>query len=257
MTTLARPNTEQSSHWYTQDGQPCHTVKCSTKDGDRPTTIADAKKLGLVPSVTNVLGLLRKPALESWKIEQACLSVLTAPRNKGEELDQFAQRVLHEERQQDQEAAQAADLGTRIHAALEAELSGGISEQELLPWIEPVWEFINNFGATVKATEKVLVGDGYAGRVDLILDFGDSDMIIDFKSCKRLPTKDAYFDHKLQRAAYAKCHKKDYVLTSNLYISTTEPGQFVAFTDNMTSDWERWWFAFEHLLKYWQIVNQF
>ena len=45
----------ESVHWYRGDnGQPQYTVKA--KDGsDRPTTLRDARKLNLVPSVTTVM----------------------------------------------------------------------------------------------------------------------------------------------------------------------------------------------------------
>lgn len=251
MTTAARPTTSESSHWYFPDGTPCHTVKCTTKEGDRPTTIADARKLGLLPSVTNILSCLRKPALESWKIEQACLSVLTAPRKQDEALDAFVQRVLHDEKQHEQEAKDAADLGTRIHKALEDELSGRIGDHEMLPWVEPVWEYLNSLGKPVMHTEKVLVGNGYAGRCDLIT--GPDGHLWDFKTTKKLPTKGAWWEHSLQLAAYQRAYGFP-VRCGNIYISTLEPGKFfVAETTDLDSCFE----AFDHILKYWQIANDF
>lgn len=256
MTTLARPTTSQSSHWYFPDGTPCHTVKCTTKDGDRPTTIADARKLGLLPSVTNILSCLRKPALESWKIEQACLSVLTAPRKEDEALDAFVQRVLHDERQHEQEARDAADLGTRIHKALQDELSGRIADHGMLPWVEPVWEFLNGLAPKAIETEKVLVGDGYAGRTDLIATFEGWRHVIDFKTTKTIPTKGAYWEHQMQTAAYAKALNLPLlnVRTANIYISTTDPGKLVM---SAQEDWLDAWEAFAHLRDYWQIDNDF
>lgn len=251
MTTLARPTTSQSSHWYTKSGEPCHTVKCTTKDGDRPTTIADARKLGLLPSVTNILSCLRKPALESWKIEQACLSVLTAPHKEGEALDAFVQRVLHYEKQHEQEARDAADLGTRVHKALEDELSGRIADHEMLPWVEPVWEHLNKLGAKVVATEKVVVGDGYAGRFDCLTE----NTVWDFKTTKTLPTKCSWPEHSLQLAAYAYSLPLFTGMVGNIYISTTEPGKIAVFQNPYWRgrDYE----AFRHLLEYWRIVNDF
>lgn len=258
MTTLARPQTSESSHWYTRDGQPCHTVKCTTKDGERPTTIADARKLGLLPSVTNILRCLHKEALVQWRCEQAVLACLTSPRNDGEPLDDFVQRILHTEKVQDQEAKAAADLGTRIHRALEDELSGRIAEHEMLPWIEPVWEWLNKTGCDKINTELVLVGEGYAGRTDLIQSFPIAEWIWDFKTTKKLPTKGAYLEHKLQRAAYAKATGfVGPILTGNIYISTVEPGKFVVDQDKDHTAWHKYYEAFEHILKYWQIANQF
>src|SRR5690349_12080652 len=42
---------EKSAHWYTRSGEPMYTV--TAKDGSqRKTDLRDARKLGLVPSVT-------------------------------------------------------------------------------------------------------------------------------------------------------------------------------------------------------------
>ena len=260
MTTLARPRTQESAHWYDpKTGLPCHTVKCSTKDGERPTNITDAKKLGLVPSVTNVLSVLRKPALETWKQEQCCLSVLTAPRKPDEGLDDFVARVLHEERQHEQEAKDAADLGTRIHKALEDELSGRVADHEMLPWIEPVWEYLNKQGYLRTQCERILVGDGYAGRTDLIAEGHKYDVMLDFKSTKK-PPKEPYWEHRLQLSAYHMAKIRNEPTSSritvcgNIYISTTKPGDFVV---HVHEDTHTCWLAFKHLLDYWQVANDY
>ena len=45
----------ESSHWYTREGAPKYTVEA--KNGNpRNTTLADARKLNLVPSVTTIIG---------------------------------------------------------------------------------------------------------------------------------------------------------------------------------------------------------
>ena len=72
-----------------------HSVP-SAKGELRPTTLRDARKLGLLPSVTNVLGVINKPELVEWKMTQAVLAALTLPRKEGEVLDVFAKRVVEE-----------------------------------------------------------------------------------------------------------------------------------------------------------------
>ncbi len=57
----------ESSHWYDQEGSPCYEVSRKDGRGMRPTTLADAKKLGLVPSVTSVMSIRAKPQVEVWK----------------------------------------------------------------------------------------------------------------------------------------------------------------------------------------------
>lgn len=253
MNTVARPISIESSHFYTQDGKPLYQVEKKDGSGMRPFTLSDARKMNPrpLPSVTTILKTLHREALVQWRVEQACLSVLTAPRKEAEELDAFVERVLHEERQQDQEAKTAADLGTRIHKALEDELSGRVAEHEMLPWIEPVWEFLNGLGCKSCESEKIIVGDGYAGRVDLIQDLPDKRMVWDFKTTRKVP-KTAYWEHQMQCAAYgwADCAHK----TGNIYISTSNPGEFVVCEH---TNLERSFRAFEHILKYWQMANDY
>jgi hypothetical protein len=55
-----------SSHWYSLDGKPCHTVPNKDGDGTRTTTLRDARKLQLLPSVTTIIGILDKPQLTKW-----------------------------------------------------------------------------------------------------------------------------------------------------------------------------------------------
>lgn len=255
--TVARPRTNESAHFYQRDGTPCHTVIGSTTGRERPTTIADARKLGLLPSVTNILRVLHKEALVQWKIEQAVLACVTSPRKPEEPLDAFIERILHTEKVQDQEAAKARDMGLRIHQALEDELSGRSAEQEMLPWIEPVWDHLNNEGLKVICTESVLVGDGYAGRVDLIQGDLDEVIITDFKTSKSKLPKDPYIEAKLQLAAYAKAwenQNRNRVRVRNIYISTVNPGEFVCHEFEWPIHYSR---GFIPLLSLWQHLNDY
>lgn len=52
--------------WYYADGRPCATVPNVASGGERKPDIRDARKLGLLPSVTTVLDVVRKPGLEAW-----------------------------------------------------------------------------------------------------------------------------------------------------------------------------------------------
>ena len=231
-----------------------HFVERSDGKGLRPATLRDARKLGLLPSPTSIIKVLRAPQLEAWLQEQAVLAVMTATRNPGEALDAFIERVLHTERQQDEQAAKARDLGTQIHAAIEASLTGKPCPKELEPFVMPAVEQAKSLGR-VRSTETVVVGKGYAGRVDCILE-GTSTTILDFKTngAVKLPTT-AYWEAELQTAAYSKALGTDGpIQTAVLYISTRTPGEVSLCVQK---EWETAWLAFEHLLHYWQISNDY
>jgi hypothetical protein len=55
------------SHYYTEKAEPAHY---EAKDG-KPTTLREARKLDLVPSVTTIQGIVDKPALTYWLQKQA------------------------------------------------------------------------------------------------------------------------------------------------------------------------------------------
>ncbi len=64
--------TSESGHWYTQEGKPAYTV-VGSNGKVRNTTLRDAKKLKLLPSVTTVMSVAAKPGLEAWKQQQLLL----------------------------------------------------------------------------------------------------------------------------------------------------------------------------------------
>ncbi len=255
MTTAARPQQSQSAHWYGKDGSPQYEIMGKTTGRMRPTTIRDARENGWLPSVTTVLRALAAPGLEAWKTEMACLSVLTAPRLAGEDLDAFVKRVLQDEKQQDEVAAKARDLGTAIHAAIEEGLNNRPYDESLIAYVTPALNAINGMGRVV-ATEKIVVGQGYAGKLDALTE-SECLTVVDVKSAKTLP-KSSWPEHKLQLAGYSKAlgntgNKR--IQTANVYVSTTEPGEvFVDVHTDWSCTFER---GFKPLLSVWQWMNNY
>src|SRR5947209_13421746 len=113
MTLIER---QAPSHWYLRDGRAFHQIANAAGSGNRPVTLRDARKVLAFPSVTNVLGVLAKPGLDAWKIEQGIMAALTLPRGNDEPLDAFAHRVVVDMGEQ---VEKAADFGSAIHAACE------------------------------------------------------------------------------------------------------------------------------------------
>jgi hypothetical protein len=198
------------SHWYLRDGQPYHEVAKKDGSGNRPATLADARKVLALPSVTNVLGVLAKPGLDAWKIEQGIMAALTLPRAAGEPLDAFAHRVVSDMGEQ---VEKAADFGSAIHAACEAyALNKQVPEDlKLLTHLESWFKWFDENVERVATIEQVFVHHehGYAGRVDMVaLLRGLGWAVVDFKTqkVKRSPKGDAkpafYETWPLQLAAY-------------------------------------------------------
>lgn len=252
------------SHFYDQEGNPHHFVPKKDGSGNRPSTIKDCRANGWLPSVTTVLNILRKPGLENWMITQAVHAVVTAPNELGESLDAKIIRVLETERQQDEEARIARDLGTDIHNGLEALFKGEQIHDDLRPWIEPAYLHLRDLCKPLHV-ERVLVGDGYAGKCDLIGEMPSQDLILDWKTTKKLPEKKSWPEHVYQCSAYAAAWHNESaaiipstiplrpIATANCYISTLDCGKFAFF---FNPDWQQAYLeGFAPLVRHWRYAN--
>lgn len=253
MITAARPTSDGASHYYWPEGRPAYDVP--KKDGGmRKTTISDCRKLGLLPSPTTILKLLAKPQLQNWIVEQGCLAVLTSPRREGEELDAFVHRVLHVDREHDQERDAAAEMGTAIHDALELALCNVDYPRTLAAYVVPVMAELAAFGR-VAMTEKILVGDGYAGRTDAVFDDTRMITVCDFKGCNKLPERGPWDEHLMQIGSYCGAlgnTGEQAVQGCLVYINRNIPGEVAV---HLVPDWQPYYRRFRLLLEYWKLTN--
>ena len=253
MAILIRSN-EPMSHWYAATGAAVHHQPTQS-GGTRPTTIRDAIRLKLLPSVTNVLGVIAKPQLETWKLNQVAIAALKNPKQDGESDEYWIKRVVATSKQP---TVEAADLGSRIHEALEHATAGQPFDPELAAYVEPVTAWLKETRIEIIEREVVLVNpeEGYAGRCDALFRFGKAGTgVIDFKTRKTEPGKTVtpYDGQGMQLAAYAATYwGEDRIadaIIANVYISTTEPGRLeVCKHENGPELWD----AFKHTAAIWR-----
>jgi len=249
----------KSQHWYDRDGKAVFEVPKAKGGGMRATTIADARKLGLYPSVTTVLSVLAKPQLVDWQLGQVAGKAYGNPPQDGESQEDYARRIISASQEQ---VGEAADLGTQIHAALEAHFKGEPVPDGYDAYVYPVSCLIEKEGIKFREHELRLVNtnDGYAGTTDAV--FTDSigfNGILDFKSRKTKLGQPCtpWETEPMQIAAYcvAKFGSIKYNTTgANVYISTTEPGRVEIVTYSATQ-LEESWSAFQAALKLWQYLK--
>ena len=185
--------TDQSGHWYTESGESAHVI-IGKNGNERNTTVADARKLGLLPSVTSVLVIRDKPHLTSWKIEQAIMSSLTLPKEDNETLEEYARRVVKDSKQS---TTKAAEHGTIMHEQMEHILLGRphSKDESLAPYIRTFSRWAKDNVEKTYWCEKALVGAGYAGRCDAYVRLkGIGDAIIDLKNRKVNPKYEPFFE---------------------------------------------------------------
>lgn len=230
-------------HWYTKDGKACHTqpTKKGAKNPTRPTNIKDAKAFGLLPSVSAYTKMLAAPGLERYKMMKVAEACYHNPPHPGEEMEGYVQNMLDKSKE---DGMGAADLGTQVHAAIEALLKGNEYEDYevevahghscfISKLVEPAYAKIEELGLTIQSAETVLVNgsEGYAGTTDVVHRSAKGKGILDWKS-KRTKKDEPVTPnetHPMQIAAYFVAAFNDSYFDDpycmNVYISTTEPGR--------------------------------
>ena len=253
---LIKDQTSESGHWYDEMGNPAYEI-IGANGKQRNTTLRDAKKLGLLPSVTTVLGVAAKPGLDRWKQEQAILAALTLPRLEGEEEAEWLSRVLSDSKAQ---GKQAADRGSAIHAIIESFFDGILLES-----IPTYCRNIENalqaaYGARLWIPEQSASHTElkFGGKVDLQAKAdkvkGILGVVVDFKT-KETPLEKVvpYDDHIMQMAAYRELLGLEGARCGIMFVNglTNE----VKLCEIEEADLQKGLKCFFHLLRYYQLKS--
>ena len=246
-----------ANHWYSRvTGEPKYTI--IGKNGkERDTTLADARKLDLVPSVTTINGLLAKPFLNKWIIDQVLLAVQT--HKKLINHDNFDAIVLDESQKITKESSKR---GTELHDILEQcykDKSLDITNNKDLDFILPVFDEVNALGLDIDwiAEKSVVHSEGFGGKVDLHSRTGNG-FIVDFKTKQSDDIKkfQVYDEHVLQLAAYRLALNLPHARCFNLFISTVTPG-VIKLVEHSEEDLVRYLEMFRCMNRFWQLKNKF
>ena len=260
MTTIIARSAE-SVHWYAQDGAPAYTVKA--KDGlDRPTTLRDARKMNLVPSVTTVMKVAAKPGLDVWKNEQLLLAAMTLPRRPEETEKEFIARVIIDSKET---GKRAAERGTRVHESIERHYRGDnfVEHEDIAREFEKaVFEHFKTHPFQPWETE-VSFSDpmGFGGKVDLYTKPDESapvGIVVDAKTKEfgKDDKIDVYDEHLMQLAAYRVGLGMPTARCANVFASVSYPG-VIRVVEHSDEDLQRGWEMFCALLNFWKLKNKF
>lgn len=250
---IVKEKVAESGHWYTKDGTPAYTT--IGKTGERATTLRDARKLGLLPSVTTIIRLLSSAGLDTWKQQQVLLAALTLPRLPDEPEQEWLKRVMQDSRATGKEAA---ERGTAIHAIIQ-----GYFEQMYMPEKPAYLENIDKaladaFGNQPWISEKSFGHPlGFGGKVDLMakpINGQGTGFVVDFKTKETdLDKVDVYFEHELQLASYREGLGMPTARCAIVFVNalTNQVKLIEVPQDQLQKSWE----CFEHLLRVYQIKN--
>ena len=267
----------ETGHWYTLDGKAAHSQPTKTKGAKptRPTTIADAKRLGLLPSVSAYTRMLAAPYLERYKMLEVAKACYYCPATGDESYDDYSRHILE---QSSKDGSGAADVGTKVHAALDLYVTSGEGSPDIqcqdgsvVPaesFVLPAIAKIKAMGLEVKSTESILVNAayGYAGTTDMVFTKGTQCGILDFKT-KRTKEGEPVISgdtHAMQIAAYHAAYwgADDgepigvNAVGYNVYISTTEIGR-VEVVEYSRDELLEGWQAFKSCLQLYRYIKGF
>lgn len=196
----------QAGHWYTREGLPAYTI-IGKNGSERPTTLRDARKLNLVPSVTTLIRETAKPQLETWKQQQVLMAALTLPRIDGESEEVWVARILADSKEQ---AIKAAERGTQVHAWVQQAFEGKPVPDEGMLYYLAVQDELRHYEEDIGTDWKVehsFAGPGpyldsrrYGGKVDL----HNARAVLDIKTKDTIEKIALYDEHAMQIAAYRK-----------------------------------------------------
>jgi hypothetical protein len=239
-------------HYYAKDGTAMHY--CGPNGSE--TTLREARKLGLLPSVTEVLNVLAKHALDRWKVNQAILAALTLPKIDGESEESYLRRIDADGRRQAQEAAQA---GTSIHQAIE----DGFASRTVPVAYRAHWQAVQRMLSdnypivTDWVSEKRFAHPaGFGGCSDL--HSPSTGVVIDFKGSaitSKVDKRLAY-DQFEQLAAYQWGLGLPRAPCANIFLARDEPG-YAVFHQWTVEDIEHGLATFKCALELWQLRKRY
>ena len=173
------------------------------------------------PSITTVLSLLSRDAIRAWR------------KRVGEAEANLISR-------------RASTRGTKVHEIVEQYLD---NEYDATKWTPDVIASLENLKPYLHRIDKIYEQEcplysehlGVAGRVDCVGIFDGVPSIIDFKTSKRIKTKDKITNYFMQEAAYAIMWEERtgmpiVNLVTIMDVDNEQPLLFKEHRDNWTDD---------------------
>ena len=255
----------ESGRWYSPETKLCVTEITGKNGKVRKPNIADAVKLGLLPSVTSVQAVMAKPALVRWMQGQAIMAALTLPKVAGESDEAYIDRILD-----DAEALKeaACETGKDFHTAAEGYWKAGIVKHDD-PAIQMFLAGLVAWRISMDArypgltwyAECPYINDalGIAGTPDIVGIGADVIIVGDYKTMDLSKVKGCpkpYDSHGMQMACGLTTLEpaKTVRLGVNLFVDrVTGEIRCYEWTDDEISEY---WAMFKTVVQLWKQVNK-
>ena len=243
---------KESGHWYTKEGIPAYEVEYADKKrkGEfRPTTIKDARKLNLAPSVTTINKQIANFGIQNYRENQLIESAYTCPLKRSDvDSDTWITKVKEDAQEH---AKVAREKGVYKHAELEKFLKGGYYDPAMEVQCLAVLDILKSYGIELMDVQpeksfahSTVDGYWYGGKADcpapdknFNADFKTTDFtLVDGKPFKKGKIVKLHYDeHLVQNVSYADgiiiAHFDKWTLL-NIYLSTIDDSVYVHEWDN-------------------------
>jgi hypothetical protein len=244
----------EGGHWYWPDGRTAYEQPNKSKPGEmRPTSLWDAKKLGLYPSVTGVMDIKAKPNLIRWLKKQIVFACDTAPKRPDEDCEAWAERILQLDAEEGA-ARRARDTGTDIHKCIEQKLRGEPYDQfysrHVYAALEELEMWCGLDGGIEKSVSHPL---GYGGKCDFHKRTPLPGFVVDYKGkdFDESWEPEIWPDHWMQSAAYREALGIPSARCAILYVSRDNPG-LARLVEIPQAKLDKGWRLFQKCLELWK-----
>lgn len=257
------------AHWYDKEGNPRHFE--GKNGGD--TTLREARKLELYPSVTTISSILHKQGLVFWLQQQAALQAGQVIQDTFDLNDpgswllnvNWANQMIAKAKEK---TTEKADAGTEIHDKLEvyhADPFGmtGDDQKMCSAVVNCIKEAtgLSLYDDFIPEERFCNTDEGYAGTCDLHTPPNDTcEWVLDYKSKDEVDDKTrGYPEQAEQLVAYSHGLGLPHAKVGNIFISRTPPADgepwAVKFFEHKDTDMA--WLRFKHTLMLWQVTKKY
>lgn len=249
----------ESGHWYDSAGRQIEAVPNAKGDRQIAPTLKHARVLDLAPGVTTIIRCAAAPQLTEWMVGQGMMAALTLTRRAGESDADFLARVREDSKQH---AAQAAEEGTRIHAAIQSRVQGMPVARDYEPHVAGVAQQLDIVCGVIEWRAELGCASrlGYGTKADMV---GGRRWLIDWKGkdgdAAALAGMKTYDEHAMQLAATRNALAERGEIDADAccaigFVSRTHPGAccLVGIAEDRL---QRSFAMFRALLAYWQVKS--
>ena len=253
--TATKNESGKGSHWYKHDGSALHTIT-GANGNERNTTLRDARKLGLLPSVTTIQkDVLVNHGIDRWFKDILIQAGYTVPESfRNADYENYKARIMEDA---SEFGRTAREFGSGVHRVLDEFNTTRKTEcaKKYQAWLDVYVEWFEANIDHVYFSEETLtnVEVGYAGTTDLhAVHKTHGDVVIDFKTQQVKKDKVNFYKEWIyQLAAYRECiDGKPQCLSVAINSLEPEPPVEKLWSD---SDTEMGWNVFKRSCEIWQL----